>query len=199
MHQAFKIGSFWSKIPGYEARGSCPVCGEVESISHILLTCQAIGRELVWSLARSLWERKGLPWSVPSLADILGIGTKVWTVPGRRKRREGASRFWRVLISESVYFIWKLRCERVIAHADEEGWQHSVDSVRSRWLCAMNLRLHTDMDMTHRRFGRKALKAQSVLATWNGVIHDERALPYEWNELPKVLVGILLRVPLDAG
>ncbi|KAH9910871.1 ribonuclease H-like protein, partial [Fomitopsis serialis] len=199
VHSAHRIGPYWTKIPGYEDRARCAACGEEESLFHILLACRATGQSVIWELAQQVWERKKLPWEVPALAEILSIGSRFWTRPGKRTRREGASRLWRILISESAFLIWKLRCERVIAHADEDDWQHSAASVRCRWLSMINLRLHRDKAMTHRRFGRIAIPALTVLSTWNGVIHDESALPRDWTTQPQVLVGISLRIPLDAG
>ena len=44
-----------------------------------------------------------------------------------------------ILISESVYLIWKLRCERVITHDNPEVDWHPEQEVVRRWEQAMNL------------------------------------------------------------
>ena len=40
IHNAYKIGNFWTKIPEYEHRANCCLCGEVENMDHILVECQ---------------------------------------------------------------------------------------------------------------------------------------------------------------
>ncbi|KZT03820.1 uncharacterized protein LAESUDRAFT_658954, partial [Laetiporus sulphureus 93-53] len=43
------------------------------------------------------------------------------------RRRPGATRLYRILISESTYLIWNLRNERVIRHRhsdDQAAWRH---------------------------------------------------------------------------
>ncbi|KAH9836135.1 uncharacterized protein C8Q71DRAFT_68123 [Rhodofomes roseus] len=117
-----------------------------------------------------------------------------------KHRRHYAERLWRIIISESAFLIWKLRCERVIGHSEEEGWKHSKTAIRGRWTHMINDRLHKEMDMTHRRFGRKALKRETVLGTWNGTLSDELALPEDWTACRGVLVGInTARTERDAG
>ncbi|KAF8290539.1 hypothetical protein DL93DRAFT_2146650, partial [Clavulina sp. PMI_390] len=38
-HGTLKIGSHWAKMPGYENRAECSLCGELETIDHILFGC----------------------------------------------------------------------------------------------------------------------------------------------------------------
>ncbi|KAH9856134.1 hypothetical protein C2E23DRAFT_810216 [Lenzites betulinus] len=53
-HQAYKVGAYWNNISGYEARGTCGVCGVEESMSHIMMECTAPGQTVLWGLARAV-------------------------------------------------------------------------------------------------------------------------------------------------
>ncbi|KAH9830778.1 uncharacterized protein C8Q71DRAFT_716431 [Rhodofomes roseus] len=189
VHNAHRVGSFWENIPGLEDRAKCSYCGATESMKHILIDCQAPGRDIVWDLAGSLWKTKQAEWTRPSYEEILGVGLREWRTT-KNKRRPSAERLWRILISESTYLIWCLRCERAIGHEPDPGWTHSEKEIAARWTTSLNRRLHLDMTMTHHRFGRQALKKDLVLGTWRGTIFDELALPDDWTRTDKVLVGI---------
>ncbi|KAJ3804050.1 hypothetical protein F5876DRAFT_91879 [Lentinula aff. lateritia] len=39
MHEGYKIGEYWDKIPNYEIRRRCNHCGVTETMEHILLEC----------------------------------------------------------------------------------------------------------------------------------------------------------------
>ncbi|EPS94243.1 hypothetical protein FOMPIDRAFT_1134737 [Fomitopsis schrenkii] len=201
IHGAHRVGKFWTKVPGHEERAMCPTCDTLESLNHILLECHATGQARVWALARSTWERKTLTWEQPVLNDILAIGPRSRTVTIDHRTPGHIARLWRILISESAYLIWKMRCERVIEYGEIRGWQHTADSVTTRWLAAMNSRLRQDQIGTSSRYGRLALKKNIVLSTWRGTIKDERELPADWTRVRKVLVGIDPRIAdqLDPG
>ena len=66
-----KIGKYWKNIPGYEERASCKICGGLETIDHILLECNAKGREEAWDMAERLWKettkRSKNKWKNPML------------------------------------------------------------------------------------------------------------------------------------
>ncbi|KAG2079380.1 hypothetical protein BD769DRAFT_1380581, partial [Suillus cothurnatus] len=53
--------------------------------------------------------------------------------------KKGTSRLLRILISESAYLIWTIRCKRVIHEST-----HNEDSVRRRWRNAIDRRLQLD-------------------------------------------------------
>ncbi|KAH9923245.1 uncharacterized protein B0H18DRAFT_878839, partial [Fomitopsis serialis] len=127
-------------------------------------------------------------------------GLKIWKSDTGRARH-GASRFWRILISEATHLIWKLRCERVIGHSDEPHWEHSDLQVRRRFTYVMNNRLLIDVATTHKKYGKLARKSDLVLATWNGTILDELALPEDWTKCKGILVGSVpvLRLDFDPG
>lgn len=119
MHDGYKVGRFWRNIPNYEQRGICPVCeDEYESLEHILIECQAPERELVWDLAKELFSKKGLRWPELRFGTILGCGHSNFK-DSEGRRRTGANRLYKILISESAHFIWALRCERRITKEDD--------------------------------------------------------------------------------
>ncbi|KAH9832069.1 uncharacterized protein C8Q71DRAFT_714717 [Rhodofomes roseus] len=189
IHNAHRCGAFWENIPNYEERATCTHCGNPETMEHIMTLCQAPGRDVVWDLAGSIWRKKQAEWTRPSYDEIMGVGLRRWYTP-KMKRRPTAERFWRILISESAYLIWCLRCERVIGHADIPEWTHTEREISARWTSMMNKRLHLDKTMTHRRFGRQALDKKMVTGTWRGTLSDEYALPDDWTNCKWVLVGI---------
>ncbi|KAH9831461.1 uncharacterized protein C8Q71DRAFT_679920, partial [Rhodofomes roseus] len=189
LHGALRsCGPYWKHIPGYEDRATCTRCGSVETMHHIFTECAATGRDTIWKLVEYTWHKKQANWVRPSYDDILGMGTKAWRTK-KDKRRPSAERLWRILISEAAFMIWKLRCERVINHSDDEDWEHSRQEIRARWVATINRRLHLDMSMTHKRFGRQALNKDMVTNTWKGTLHDESALPDDWTGMNRVLVG----------
>ncbi|KAJ7912023.1 hypothetical protein B0H13DRAFT_1614001, partial [Mycena leptocephala] len=101
----------------------------------------------------------------------------------------GASRLYRILISESVFTIWKVRNSSVIS----QGGQSLSDAeIHNRWLHAINQRLNLDRPLTNQaRYGKQfSLKPELVLQTWSSTLKDEEDLPEEWLRVPKDLVGI---------
>ncbi|KAH9913119.1 uncharacterized protein B0H18DRAFT_888756, partial [Fomitopsis serialis] len=191
IHEAHRCGTYWKKIPGYEDRGTCRTCGTTDTLEHILTECRAPGRREIWRLAKELWKKKDKTgaWTPIKIEDVLGAGLRTWR-NAKNKRRPYAERLWRILVTESAYLIWKLRCERVIGHGEDENWTHPARAIRARWVHAINERLRLDIAMTHRRFGRMALSTDLVLGTWNGTLRDESAFPDDWTQCNWVLVGI---------
>ncbi|KAJ7210332.1 hypothetical protein GGX14DRAFT_394564 [Mycena pura] len=114
VHNAHKVGSFWTHIPECEDRAICVACGVLEDLDHILVRCESPGRELVWK--PSGWKEKmsgprcrSVPYCQP-----LGCGlAELKFRDDRRKVDPGARRLYRILMSESAYLIWRLRNERV--------------------------------------------------------------------------------------
>ncbi|KAH9916626.1 uncharacterized protein B0H18DRAFT_884659, partial [Fomitopsis serialis] len=200
IHGGLKCGEFWLKIPNYEDRAQCSFCGALESISHILFECRATGQKVIWGIAASIWKKKNLPWNTPTMESIHGLGLAKWT-DSKNKIRPGATRLWRILISEAAHLIWKLRCERVIGHETDENWNHVESHVRRKFIFTLNGRLATDAEATRRKYGKLAFNRDLITATWNGTIFDELALPEDWTQCRGFLVGSspTLRLFLDPG
>lgn len=60
MHNTFKTGEYWEKIPHYKIQSKCHVCDATEDMNHILTECEATGQETIWRLTRKLCERRDL-------------------------------------------------------------------------------------------------------------------------------------------
>ncbi|KAH9926108.1 uncharacterized protein B0H18DRAFT_876537, partial [Fomitopsis serialis] len=200
MHDGLKCGPYWSKIHGYEDRAQCAHCGTLETVQHILLECAAMGQSRIWAMVRAVWRKKApdLPWHALSMADILSLGLTAWK-DKKGRTRPGATRLWRILISEAVHLIWKLRCDRVIGHAEEDGWEHRDAEVTNKLQYTLNARLALDVEAVRRKYGDLALRRDLALATWNKVLRDEPALPDDWTRYKGFLVGRApaLRVDLE--
>ncbi|KAH9830960.1 uncharacterized protein C8Q71DRAFT_883238 [Rhodofomes roseus] len=90
MHDAFRVGRFWRNIPRYEDRAKCQYCDTVDSMSHILVGCDAPGQSELWTMAGRLWAKKHAIWSKPTLEDILGSGLRQW-----HSKNINAASLWR--------------------------------------------------------------------------------------------------------
>ncbi|KAJ7626875.1 hypothetical protein FB45DRAFT_835186 [Roridomyces roridus] len=113
MHDAQRIGKYWKHIPECGDREMCVTCGVREDLEHVLLKCERVGQNQIWTHAKELWLQKHPDWPELSLGTVLGCG--FMTVKDERGRTlTGASRLLRILMSESTYLIWKLRNECVI-------------------------------------------------------------------------------------
>ena len=187
---ALKCGTYWDNIPDLAHRALCRNCRCTDSPEHILLQCEEPGQRTVWTLAKNIWQRKGLPWPQLTLPVILRASTWHWNNNLDPVTADGAARLWRIIITESTYLIWKLRCERVIGHAEETEWTHSVQAITNRWTYAINARLTLDRAMTRAKPPQKRLIAKRVLATWSKTLEKETELPENWYSTTRVLVGI---------
>ncbi|KAG9220267.1 hypothetical protein CCMSSC00406_0006332 [Pleurotus cornucopiae] len=196
IHDAYKIGKYWTTTIGgeYTERGLCRHCNDTtEDMPHILTQCESPGQSEIWQLADWLWTRKGYQWRQPWIGDILACGAKM-IKDKDGTTQHGDMRFWRILIAESAYLIWKIRCARVI---QGENQPVSQTEVQNKWRSTMNERLDLDRKMTHKRYGKRALKASTVLKTWKGVLLDENKLPKNWIDSSGVLVGSDLQADQD--
>jgi ribonuclease HI len=70
MHQAYKMGEHWRNIPTFEHWAECRHCEVDDSMEHILIDCEAPGRETLWNLTRELWEKPRHDWPEINLGSI---------------------------------------------------------------------------------------------------------------------------------
>ncbi|EPT02327.1 hypothetical protein FOMPIDRAFT_1108628, partial [Fomitopsis schrenkii] len=180
MHDAHRCGAFWNKIPRYEHRGTCRNCQVEDSIDHILTQCQAPGQDTVWRLTEKLWRKKNIAWPGVTLEAILSAPLRTWKKEGEKKKQEGATRLWRILLTESTFLVWKLRCERVIGHDEDENWTHTEREIKNRWMAAITTRMRADVTSTHWRNGPLATKKSKVHDTWHDVLEGAESLPDDW-------------------
>ncbi|KAJ7203279.1 hypothetical protein GGX14DRAFT_535913 [Mycena pura] len=200
VHNAHKVGSYWTHIPDCGDRATCRDCGEPEDLEHILVRCESPGREMIWAAAKTLWLERQKTWPeilyhfiqfslavTLSLGTILGCGLAEFR-DSRGKIDRGAQRLYRVLISESAYLIWRLRNERVI---DRDGEPASEEEIVNKFKFTINQRLQMDRLLANRpRRGKlPKLPPKLVLATWSGIMDNEHSLPTDWLGEPRVLVG----------
>ncbi|KAI0357399.1 ribonuclease H-like protein [Trametes cingulata] len=190
LHEAYKVGSFWSRIPTMSDRGVCRTCDATESMDHILVHCDAPGRQLIWGLARGLLAKRRI--SLPSMTHGLALGGHLMHVATNQEKIDGGgTRLLRLVVSESAYCIWVMRCERVIAWSDQPNRRHSDAEIRGRWLAAMNKRLKMDVAATRTKAPRgRALPREKVLRTWASLVRGHEAAMDDWIDVPGVLVGM---------
>ncbi|KAJ7852443.1 hypothetical protein B0H13DRAFT_2238191 [Mycena leptocephala] len=191
MHGAHRIGKFWKNIPECEERATCQHCQETESLEHILLHCERPGQSQVWKLAEEFWAKKHTDWPALSLGSVIGCGLAIFT-DEKKRPLAATARLYRILITESLYLIWKLRCECVIGRGGEPPTENEI---HNRGVHMMNERLEIDRNLTNGlKFEKKYVLSRTlVLDTWRGTLLNERNMPNEWLTKAEVLVGIASR------
>ncbi|KAI0654344.1 hypothetical protein C8Q70DRAFT_926035 [Cubamyces menziesii] len=125
-----------------------------------------------------------------TLAFVLGS-------PLHEQKREdgsvnrGDTRLLRIVVSETAYLIWKLRCERVIEWEQDPTRTHSAAELENKWAATINARLSFDQTRTNMKSpNTRLLAAATVRATWQGTLRGEQELPEDWAERRiRVLVG----------
>ncbi|KAJ6551124.1 hypothetical protein B0H19DRAFT_1296164 [Mycena capillaripes] len=157
-------------------------------MEHILLKCKRPGQELIWKLAKELWLKKHNTWPELTLGGVLGCGLASF-YDDNGKALSGASRLYRILISESLFIIWKARNDIVIERAGEPL---SNAEIHNRWIFRINQRLERDCTLSNQaRYDKGiSIKPALVLQTWSSTLQNEDKLPENWLRVPKVLVGI---------
>ena len=187
-----KIGLYWRYIPQYEEHQICQSCQETETMEHILTKCHTPARGKIWQLASNLWPHESPQWPTISLETILGCGS-ITPIRGtqhqenenrtRSPTQRGAARLLSILISESAYLIWVIRCERVIQEKT-----HTTLEIERRWLTAINKRLTNDK-LTATKVKRDNVHVHKVKLTWEAVLKKNGELPDRWMQHQEVLVG----------
>jgi len=180
IHGTHMIGGYWRHINGYEEREKCATCNETESMSHILTRCREKNTQTIWQLAKALWPHRNIPWPEITLGTILGCGN-ITLRPNRPRRNDqrrqhkpshqGPSRLFQILLSESAYLIWVLRCERVIQEKPLPNKE-----IRARWQHAINERLTIDK-VTATRITRTKRFTKLVEDTWVPALGKEWGTP----------------------
>jgi ribonuclease HI/exonuclease III len=190
LHQAQRCGPFWTNIPNQEHKGVCPTCQIEESMEHILTDCDAPGQKIIWNLTSELWQLKYEPLPRISYGTVMGCGLSPYKDTNKHPDT-GKNRLFQILISESAYLIWKIRCERRIEREDNPDKYHSYQEIHNRWVATINKRLLQDcLSTDRRRYGRKATDQNLVHQTWKSILWDEENLPERWFRQSGVLVGI---------
>jgi len=160
-------------------------------MSHILTQCKEKNTRVIWHLVKNLWPHRNTPWPEISLGMILGCGG-IHLRPNRPRRNDqqrgkatlqGPTRLLQILLSESAYLIWTLRCERVIQEKPlSEG------EIRRRWYCTINERLTIDK-VTATQIKRNNKYMKLITGTWEPILRKEGEIPVNWLQCGEVLVG----------
>ncbi|KAJ7122676.1 hypothetical protein C8R43DRAFT_1099003 [Mycena crocata] len=181
IHDGYKVGKHWEKIPGHEEKATCRVCDCPETMQHILTKCEAPGQVRIWKKASEMWKLKtGEDLPKPVMGQIMACAAI-------KKADAGTSRLFRIIVSESAHLIWRLRCERVI----QEKAPASHNEIDNRWLRGINNRLRIDCELTNEyKYGKRSLQKEVVLKTWCRTLKNENELPQDWTRETGVLVGI---------
>ncbi|KAJ7579795.1 hypothetical protein C8J56DRAFT_897067 [Mycena floridula] len=186
IHGAQRTGEYWKHIPTCEDRQMCSHCEVEESMEHILTQCTNSVQATVWELAKSLLDKRGGVWPTISFGTLMGCGL-VNIVEGGSKVDTGRTRLFRIIISESMHVIWKIRCDVTVDGEDIPSRDHIIN----KWTRAINCRLEEDRLLTNKfRYKKKALEKSTVLETWKRTLQNEDSLPKDWTRGPEVLVGI---------
>ena len=184
LHGTQKLGRYWLNIQDLEERCFCRVCEDDETMAHVLASCRHPTRTQIWQMAKDLWPHEENTWPEIALGTIIGCNTISVETTRKKKDRDGqtlltkehdpgATRLLKILISESAYLIWTLRCERTI-----HGKDHTNKQIEATWLRIINKRLSEDKT-TATKVLRKEHYITKVRDTW------ERALYKRYGDLPE--------------
>jgi exonuclease III len=122
MHDRHKCGPYFRNLPEMQDLQWCRVCSKSETIEHILFEC-IIGKTL-WSEAETIWNRAlsvkwitDANWVQPTITSLtVNSFQKLKTSQADKKNRVGETltRWWHILIPNTAWIIWKLRCKEAI-------------------------------------------------------------------------------------
>ncbi|KZV82321.1 hypothetical protein EXIGLDRAFT_576561, partial [Exidia glandulosa HHB12029] len=170
LHGAHKVGEYFETMPSpWKELAQCPRCNCTESMQHILFECTDPARETIWQLAEDSLEKKIDSYPEVDLGTVWGCSAAVFE-DEEKEAAAGKARAFRIIVSESAFLIWKIRCERRIQHEDDVNWTLSQEEIINRWRAVINMRISTDRLLTNKsRHKRGALGTQTVLHTWRSL------------------------------
>ena len=186
LHGTQKIGRYWFNIPNYEERGICQTCGDDETMDHILTGCLHPTNTTLWGNAKGLWPYEEGTWPNISFGTVLGCNAlevettketkgRDGTIQKRKQYNQGATRLLQILISETAYLIWVLRCERIIREREL-----TEPETIATWRKTINRRLSEDVT-TATKVLRKTPYINLVKKTWTQALQKRhRDLPDDW-------------------
>ncbi|KAF8545957.1 ribonuclease H-like protein [Imleria badia] len=176
-----QVGEFWANIPNYEMRAICSHCRDTtESLAHILTECDIGENAIVWELTKHVWPETARNWTTPTIGHILGCGSLTPDTTNEQgissSRQRGITRLKCILLSESAYLIWTLRCDRVIGNHTST---HAA--ITTKWKNTITARL--DIDHRLAKSNRKNYSKAKVLHTWSPLISNPTSLPQDWTRV----------------
>ncbi|EJD42138.1 hypothetical protein AURDEDRAFT_67864 [Auricularia subglabra TFB-10046 SS5] len=167
VHGAHKIGSYFHKMPSpWKEMAQCPTCGIEESMEHILLDCPDSKQAVIWEQVGKFFEMRRIDAGV-SLGTILGCANV--RLEGFGSNRDPPKeRAYRIVVAESAFLAWKLRCEKRIEHADDPEWTISDKEAKTRWQHMIRARRWQDrfLAKSRRRYPVGSNQRYITWATW---------------------------------
>ncbi|KII82821.1 hypothetical protein PLICRDRAFT_61651, partial [Plicaturopsis crispa FD-325 SS-3] len=115
IHKRVRCGPYFLNIPNWEDKALC-MCGEIETVEHILLDCKENRNHRLWRHIKMLWEKSmESKWIQPDFSTIQGIGAVEWPTQLDEDHKTDfiKTKVYRVLVSEAIWAIWKDRNNRI--------------------------------------------------------------------------------------
>ena len=115
-----KCGTYWSNIPGHIERAFCSFCRKttgidmIETEQHLWLTCEHNGQRQTWETTTNIWTKTTLR-NLPAISLGLIKGSAAITF---NDDRNSDSERLRILISMTLWAIWKSRNKNTINNQD---------------------------------------------------------------------------------
>ena len=155
-------------------------------MDHILTSCPHPTNTTLWDHAKELWPHEEGTWPDISLGTIIGCNAisvettketkgRDGTPQKRKSHDQGATRLLQILLSETAYLSWTLRCERTIRERE-----HTEPEIRATWLKTINRRLSEDKTTATKVLRRKPYTSL-VKNTWTKALQKRHSnLPDDW-------------------
>jgi exonuclease III len=155
LHGKVRTGRYFTNIPRYSNLQWCP-CGQLEEPEHILFDCDMFGVKELWEGIQRVWEKTSdNVWVTPDVEILRGIGAIRLTNPIDTKR-------YKILVSEAVWMIWKLRCCRAIG-----GDPLTLGLMQSKFKETLIKRMRVDFDVISLLpFIKRDREYQEFIAVW---------------------------------
>ena len=184
------MGEWWHNITNHEGKGECVECGCIETLDHMLTECKSSGQHVIWPLARMLWSQTDLPWPGANLGTILGCGLAQYN--NKKGKPDAAKRrLFKILMSESAYLIWKIRCDWRIQRKGDPSLKITDHEIVNRWRKTLSSRIHMDIACTNEaQLDTKALKLATVQKTWGDLIRTKNIRGLSPEDITRFLVGM---------
>ncbi|EJD54705.1 hypothetical protein AURDEDRAFT_51216 [Auricularia subglabra TFB-10046 SS5] len=167
VHGAHKIGPYFEKMPSpWREMAQCPTCGTEESMEHVLLDCPDSKQAVIWEQVGKFFKMRRIDAGV-SYGTILGCANV--RLDGFGSNRDlPAERAYRIVVAESAFLVWKLRCEKRIEHADDPDWSISDKAAKERWQHMIKARRWQDryLAKSRKRYPSGSTQRYITWATW---------------------------------
>ena len=166
-HDSVKCGRFFANIPKWEDKQYC-ICGEVESPRHMLLECTKRPVRKLWAYVKSVWNATkpqgdtAVEWVEPTYEILIGLNA-IHLNDSKGKRSRSQTHKYKVMTSEALWIIWKLRCNDVVG----ENPRARAPEYEAQWLSALKEVIVTERTLAKLKLGQKHTAGmKNVYKTW---------------------------------